>query len=311
MNDNPVYIVGLDRSGKTLLRLALSAHPHLALTRRSYMWDRFYQRFGDLSRKANLDRCISCMMKQKTMRQFGLDENTIRREFSQGVASYEFLFAIFHRQFAQKLGKQRWGEQAGMAERFTPLIINAFPTARMIHMVRDPRNRCEEILNSTPPLIRTGKIGAMTASWLFSARLALRYQEEYPSQYKVVNYEALLTSPEKTLGEICEFIGEDFFPEMLTLKNSIPLGEPEKEIPDPIQIWTQDTIHFDSTRQQVLRPGEVTFIQAKARKEMESLGYSLSQVGTPFKKHISLFFEWPFSLIRMATWQLLEARQFP
>ena len=44
----PIFVGGLDRSGKTLLRLALSSHPNIAMTRRTYTWTEVYQRYGDL-----------------------------------------------------------------------------------------------------------------------------------------------------------------------------------------------------------------------------------------------------------------------
>ena len=308
MKDNPIYIVGLDRSGKTLLRLALSAHPHLALTRRTYMWSRVYQRFGNLANKENFERCFSAMLQQKTIRQFAVDENRIRHEFHQGETSYANLFALFHRQFAEKIGKMRWGEQAGLTEAYAPEIIKAFPFVKIIHMVRDPRNRCEEILNSTPARIRAGKIGALTASWLFSARLALRYQKEYPNHYKVVNYETLLTSPEKTMKEICAFIDEEFVPEMLSLETSNHLGDNEEANLNPQKIWTQDVINFDPGQQKSLQLEEASFIQTHTKNEMELLGYKILKIKIPIYKKLGLVFNWPFNLIRMATWQVFETR---
>lgn len=310
MNDRPIFIGGLDRSGKTILRLALSAHPNLALTRRTYMWPRFYQRFGDLAKKDNFERCLSAMLKQKTIRQFMPDEKRIRQEFAQGEPSYALLFALFHRQFAEKIGKQRWGEQAGLIEKYTPAILDAFPAARIVHMVRDPRNRSEEILNSAPPAMRAGKIGPLTSSWLFSARLAHQYQSGYPQNYKVVNYERLLSQPQETLIDICAFIGEEFIPEMLTFENSVFFGESGNGLVNHQSLWEQDVIHFDMSNQKSLSPGEVVFLQAHAQKEMEFFGYQPMQIEVSFMKSMRLFFEWPVSKARMATWHLLEARQF-
>ena len=310
MNDNPIFIAGLDRSGKTLLRLALSAHPHLALTRRTYMWPRFYQRYGDLAQKRNFERCLSAMLQQKTIQKFEPDAERIRREFARGEPSYAHLFALFHRQFAEKLGKKRWGEQAGLIERFAPAILDAFPAARIIHLVRDPRNRCEEILNSTPPAIRPGKIGALTAGWLFSARLAHHYQSIYPQQYKALNYETLLSQPQETLEELCAFIAEDFAPEMLTLETSISFGKPDQDDRDLPSIWEQDAIHFDQAEQKSLKPTEVVFIQRQARQEMAWMGYQPHPIELPWINSLRMAIEWPVSLARMATWRLFEAHQF-
>ena len=52
----PIFIGGLSFSGKTTLRLMLSSHPVIVLSRRTYMWQRFYGRYGDLRRPENLER---------------------------------------------------------------------------------------------------------------------------------------------------------------------------------------------------------------------------------------------------------------
>src|SRR6266536_1371779 len=54
----PIYIAGLAHSAKTPLRAALAAHPDISMTRRTYMWGRFYGRFGDLTDERNAERCL-------------------------------------------------------------------------------------------------------------------------------------------------------------------------------------------------------------------------------------------------------------
>jgi hypothetical protein len=59
---SPIFIGGLDNSGKTHLRLALSSHPEIAMTRRSYMWTRIYNRYGDLRQPENFERCLNALL---------------------------------------------------------------------------------------------------------------------------------------------------------------------------------------------------------------------------------------------------------
>src|SRR5512143_2950886 len=147
-SDRPIFIGGLDNSGKTALRLALSSHPRIAMTRRSYMWTRVYGRYGDLSKAANLERCLAALLRRKDVRAMEPDEARLRRDLAQGQATYGRLFALLHEQYAERLGKQRWGEQEGRLEGYADELFAAYPGAKVIHMIRDPRNRYEEMLQT-------------------------------------------------------------------------------------------------------------------------------------------------------------------
>jgi hypothetical protein len=80
--DAPVFIAGLAHSGKTELRRALSRLPHFEMTRRTYLWTRFYGRFGDLDDEANLERCLAALLRDEDVATLEPDVERIRRELS-------------------------------------------------------------------------------------------------------------------------------------------------------------------------------------------------------------------------------------
>ncbi|MFN2221113.1 MAG: sulfotransferase, partial [Candidatus Promineifilaceae bacterium] len=49
MQNNPVYVAGLERSGTSLMYALLASHPRIAMTRRTNMWTHFYNQYGDLA----------------------------------------------------------------------------------------------------------------------------------------------------------------------------------------------------------------------------------------------------------------------
>ncbi len=212
MSEGPVFIGGLAFSGKTPLRIALSAHTRLALTRRSAMWTTYHGRFGDLASAENLDRCLSRMLMTPAIAALQPDRADIERRFAAGPPTYAHLFATIHQQHADRLGKQRWGDQMGMLEEHADLVLSSYPTARMIHMVRDPRTRYRAARDAHRQL--PGKLGWELARWRHSADLARRNHARYPERYTVLRYERLCAEPESTLREVCAFIGEDYEPAM-------------------------------------------------------------------------------------------------
>ena len=81
MQNNPVYIAGLERSGTSLMYALLASHPRIAMTRRTYLWFHFYKQFGDLVDDNNFERCIQSMMTYKRLIKLEPDPERIRREF--------------------------------------------------------------------------------------------------------------------------------------------------------------------------------------------------------------------------------------
>jgi hypothetical protein len=287
----PIFIGGLAHSGKTLLRLMLAAHPDLVLSRRTYMWSRFYRRYSDLGRPNNYERCLEAMLKQKGIRALQPDAGRIRREFAQGPPTYGRLFALFHEHHAQRLGKRRWGDQLGFVERFAAPIFAAYPSAKMIHMVRDPRDRCQTAMAVSR--YRKGKVGWAIARWLYSARLARHNRERYPGRYKVVRYEALIARPEATLRDICDFLGEEFLPEMVAAATA---GDAA----------TSDDTHQNG---RPFSARDVAFTQSYARRHLLAFDYPLQPTALSLSDRLLFYFvDWPANRAGMAAWNILNAR---
>ncbi|HEX6293070.1 MAG TPA: sulfotransferase [Herpetosiphonaceae bacterium] len=298
MEHGPIFVGGADRSGKTLMRLSLSAHPRLAMTRRTYMWTFFYNQYGDLRDPDNFERCLAAMLKHAPVRALAPNPERIRREFRQGQPSYARLFALFHQHYAEREGKPRWGEQVGAIEEYADAIFAAYPSARLIHMIRDPRDRLETIRASSAA--GTSRIGSTTARWRHSARLARRNVQRYPDCYLVIRYESLLARREEALREVCDFIGEPFVPNMVTLEGTTRSGSDEAlagatdERPDPRPFSQR----------------ELAFVQRYARQEMLAYGYKPQPLRLSLGERLALaFIDWPTNIARAAAWHTLETLQ--
>ena len=276
MEHRPIFIGGLSFTGKTQLRMMLSRHPNILISRRTHLWDHFYNRFGDLSKPSNLERCLGAMQAFKSIRVLLPNMELIGMEFSQGPATYERLFALLHAQHARREGKSRWGDQLGFIEHYADRIFAAYPSARMIHMVRDPGARSGESRESSTRSI--GRIGWETAWWLSSARLASRHQKLYPKRYLVVCYEQLFAHPEQTMREICDFLGETFYPQMLAVES--------------IEAHSAD-------KQQILLKRDLHFIYSHARQLMKYFGYDCNDLGLSRQDWILYELALPINLLAL------------
>jgi len=301
----PVFISGLERSGTSLLFALLASHPSLAMTRRTNLWTYFYNQFGDLSRTENFDRCLGQMMRYKRLVVLKPDAARIRREFLQGERTYGRLFEILQRNHAERLGKPRWGDKSLNTDRFTDQIFAAYPQARILHIIRDPRDRYAS--SRTRWQTMKGLAGAATAMWLSSIQRAQRNQRKYPDRYLIVRYESLTSQPEATLRRICSFIGEEYSPQMLEMRGS---GKFRERGGNSSYGTRRTTVTRDSIGRfrQVLSKSEIAFMQACAGARMRAFDYSLDSIRFSWKDALLLYcFDGPINLARFLFWQFRES----
>jgi hypothetical protein len=294
--DAPIFLGGLSHSGKTQLRMALDAHPELALTRRTDLWSRYFERFGDLARPRNFERCLATLMADERVTPLQPDEPRLRAEFREGRPSYARLFGMLHAHHAMRLGKRRWGEQLGFVERFADPIFASYPAAKMIHLVRDPRSRYEASIGDGRG--RPGAVGWDTARWVRSAELAQRNLERFPSGYLVVRYESLSAQPVAILRQVCDFLGETLTIEMTEALRAVRFDDAGTR-------WAHDPPGAPVDRR-VAR----SFIDTYARRQITALGYPSLGTTLGGRERVSfLLTDRPVNRVAMAAWRLTSVRR--
>lgn len=276
---NPVFIGGLANSGKTPLRIALDLSPRISITRKTYLWRRYYGRYGDLGDPENLMAILDTMKRDSNLDQLSPEFERVRAEFVGGRASYCHLFGLLHAHHAERLGKPRWGDQEGLIERFADAIFESWPETRMIHLVRDPRSQVP--LRAIQSI---GKLGWFTAKWSESADLALTNSSRYPGRYRVIRYEDFAANPEDTVRDVCSFIDEEYSHDMVHAVGDL-----------------RDAAGFD--QEQGLPVAAARFIEGQAGDRMKPLGYrATAETGR----------DWPLArpigLLGVAAWHIVGSR---
>ena len=309
MDQRPIFIGGPDRCGKTTLQAFLASHPSIAIPAvGSNFWTYFYGQYGDLSRAENLERCLNAFAHYKHAVFLQPDWERIRREFRQGEATYARLFALFHEHYAERMGKPRWGDQTGLIERYADAIFAAFPAARMIHLIRDPRDRYAASLALWPN--GKGRVGGAAARWLYSVRWAQRNLARYPDRYRVVRYETLVAQPEATLQEICTFLDEPYTPHMLTMADApghrAKLCGEQGYQSGPVPLSTR----FIGSYRGIVPEPEVAFMQMVARPQMRFFHYEEENIWFAAAARLRFWlYDTPLNLLRLYAWHSLEAIQ--
>lgn len=301
MNGGPIFVAGVERSGTSLMYALLATHPNVAMTRRTNLWRYFYEQFGDLGEDHNLDRCLDVASRYKRLVKLDIDWERLRADFVSGPRSYPRLFDLIERQYADRMGRPRWGDKSLLTERHADEIVDAYPGARMIHMLRDPRDRYASVQKRWGR--RKGGVGAGTAEWAFSAKMAERNRIAHPESYLVIRYEDLVEDPVAITKEVCGFIGEEYVPEMLTLagdKDFRRQGSNSSYGPRGAGVIAPDSI---GRFKQVLSDQQIRFIESWLGETMERHGYSTgSDDGGPVSAIRFLGATYPLEACRATFW---------
>jgi sulfotransferase family protein len=206
------FIVGAPRSGTTLLRLMLDAHPEIAIPAETQFYPAVIA--VDERRDDWLDRVLSAMTSNHSWGDFRIDAIAFERQVrASDPAAPGDVLRTFYRTYAARFGKRAWGDKwPGNVLRMRD-IARLLPEARFVHIIRDGRDVAVSLrdmwwhpCDSYADCIR-----------LWAERIrAAREQAATPLPYLEVRYEALVSEPRETLARVCAFIGFPFDEAMLT-----------------------------------------------------------------------------------------------
>src|SRR5881394_462023 len=131
------FVVGVARSGTTLLRLMLDAHPDLAIPHETHFLPAVLALAGDADR----DELFRRVTEFETWPDLGLDAHDYRRAI-EGVEPFDLATGVrvFYRLYAARFGKVRWGDKTPPYLGHLAAIERLLPEARFVHLIRDGRD---------------------------------------------------------------------------------------------------------------------------------------------------------------------------
>jgi hypothetical protein len=215
-HEKPFFIVSAPRSGSTLLRLILDAHPRLAVPPPDWLFDMVYPylfSYGDLRQPQNLLALAEDMLATPTVGKWPVKPAPQELVGISGAASFAGLYAALHEAYAQSAGKQRWGEKTPRNCFWMDEIRALFPDARFIHIVRDGRDQAIDISDS---ILWPYSVYSGASLWQRYVTAVCESAKRLPeSAFIEARYEDLCAAPEKTIRRLCAFLEEEFHSAML------------------------------------------------------------------------------------------------
>jgi len=185
----PVFVVGMHRSGSTLLEQLLGGHPDVTDGGETYSFASQMRYFADYRGKGVLDA-------ELVRRADKVDYAALGRRFLEHTAS-------------RAKGRAVLTEKLPSNFLNLGFIARALPHARILHMVRDPVDTCFSNLRTMFSDVNTFSYDQRElAEWYGQYRQLMdHWHQAMPGRILDVRYDALVADPEGVMRQVLDFCG--------------------------------------------------------------------------------------------------------
>jgi hypothetical protein len=261
-----VFVVGLSRSGTTLMRRLLNSAPDVAIGPESHFMGHLVpglgvrdqlariERDGDSARDA--DRIAQLLYDRMPAESGARQPSRLWTWLVRAVPRDELVerlraagtddravFATVMDLYAERKGARVRGEKTPAHLRHVPTLLRWFPSGRVLHMVRDPRavfvselrrqRRSSHgpyaVVRVVPGLLELTVLIQTVLTWVEATARASRYTARYPERYRPIRFEDLVREPEPTLRGACDFVGISYDPQMIARQSVVSGGARQGE----------------------------------------------------------------------------------
>jgi hypothetical protein len=207
--DFPFFVVGSARSGTTMLRLMLNAHPEVAVPPES----RFIVDLYRGSDEVDVPTLLTELEQYTRFTAWELPIEAVRRELDDvSRPSFPDVMRAVYRAYARLQGKSRWGDKTPRYVENLDLLAHLFPDARFIHLIRDGRNVA---LSYADVPFGPKTIAAAADLWARRVKAGMAVGRRLAHRYIEMRYEDLVEDAAGEIKSLCEFLELEFDPGML------------------------------------------------------------------------------------------------
>lgn len=257
--NQPVFIVGLPRSGTAMIRALLNQHPELYVdpfgARFLSKWMLKWNSFGDLSVRANFSKFYETLIINSSFRR---KDATRGKDIISECQWYEMceeytLEGVFDALMRYELNLFDRTENIIWVNKTPPMIKNLgltytyFKSALFINIIRDPRDvalsqhwfvmkkfnehnskKLNDMWDYIARVLGRKNMVLSAQEWKDDIFKARQESRAFPDKYIEVRYEDLLLSPKDTLKKICSFIGVPYHNDMIKIEKLLQPGSDAK-----------------------------------------------------------------------------------
>jgi hypothetical protein len=276
-DEPPLIVLGVRRSGTTLLRVMLDSNPALAVPDESYFVPQLARRHGgSVDPAAFLDD----LRRLPTLVEWALSPDAVARRLRPGMTTGAAIAAVFEA-YAAERGKPRWGDKTPLYMQYLPLLERLFPRAVYVHLIRDGRDAATSFLEVPEGIMTAGwghprDAAGFAAQWATEVRAARALGVRVgAARYLEVRYEALVAAPGEELRRVCAFAGLEYDDGMLGYvgRTGSARKDHQKRLDEPPRVGVRDW-------RTEMQAADTAAFEATAGDLLHGLGYEVSTPGS-------------------------------
>lgn len=260
-DEKPIFIIGGGRSGTTLARYTLNAHPNIYIAEEIsyYFWVNYFR--GDL--RTRLQKYFNTFsyvwLRQNPQNVMAMLPSDL------GKQHFPVVYRDILKTKAQQYGRRRFGEKNPLLTIAMEQVFNDFPNAKVINLVRDPR--ANVFSHTTMPW---SSRSLLTANAVVKANYKMA--KKHGDRILHIKLEDLIENPKPTIATMLDFVEEPWSDNVLDhAKNTLP----NEGIPFP---WLREASRDRKSKSQKwtdgLSPAWIRLIEQTNREQMQRFGYA-------------------------------------
>jgi hypothetical protein len=304
--EEPIFIVGPGRSGTTLLRTLLSAHPDIAIAPETHFMKSVNNWIASHNDNKNVELFWKEYSQSIRFADLDIDEERCYEVFqAKNERDFKNLFEAILQVYGEKTGKSVIGEKTPGHVFFIEELTRWFPGARFIALQRDPRAVVASQLRTPWVEAELNRMGLIigtrlhqtahySRNWTMIYEITDAFQKD-GFNILIVKYENLVSDTENELNNVMDFLGEEYTDALIYNEKRdnvhTPSGKNKHQTKDNWKDW-REKHHSQSLRpissESVdkwrinLFPREVFLVEGWCKTKMIDAGY------TPEKKGLTL-----------------------
>ncbi len=229
MTKEKFFILGRPRSGTTLLRALFDAHPNVRIAPEFPMFLPLYQKYRKVEpwNRETVESFVEDLFRPVAFGNRRIDNLRIDRQAfvhdlerlaAEGGTIQDMLFSINEHAWSPfpKNEILLVGDKNPVYSIHLRRLSAIFPDAKFICLVRDYRDTFCSLKNLEGVFMEAPDLTLQVLRWRHITRRFLDYCGKNPGRFRLVKYEDLVTDPEFTMSELCQFLRIPYDPSVFT-----------------------------------------------------------------------------------------------
>jgi len=267
---NIIFIVGVGRSGTSLLQSVLNAHSEVAFMPETQFFRKYIA--SKKTTPTDLAEFKKTLEADTSFHRTGIAPDDLLSDFKGDTFTAIEAYKLLLNTYLNKKNKKNIGDKDPRNIDYLPKLYEHFPDAKIIHIYRDPR---DVVLSKTK-----AAWSAHRPFWMHAiigqcqlARGRKIGKQLYGNNFFEIKYEELIKQPEQTIRNLSVYLNIEYQSDMMNFANSSRELVDEKEMS-----WKKETFqpiqkNNSGKWKENFTSKQIQYIEAVSNEAFDQLNY--------------------------------------